>query len=123
MHGNSAFTPFGFVDDNPALHGHQMSGLPIYPSEQLDELIRQNRVSRVLLAMPTASRRRRREIIDSLEPLHVHVQSVPEFNDLISGKAHVDDIREVDVGDLLSRAPVAPVDKLMQETLLGKSVW
>jgi len=41
---------------------------------------------------------------------------------LISGKAQVDDIREVDVEDLLSRAPVAPVETLMQGTLLGRFV-
>ena len=122
MHGNNAFVPFGFVDDSPALHGRQMNGLPIYPSDDLEDLISRNRVSRVLLAMPTASRRRRREIVASLEPLAVHVQTVPDFNDLISGKARVDDIREVDVEDLLSRAPVAPVDTLMQGTLLGRSV-
>lgn len=122
MHGNSAFVPFGFVDDSPLLQGSQMNGLPIYPSADLEDLVSRNRIARVLLAMPTASRRQRRKIIASLEPLPVHVQTVPDFNDLISGKAQVDDIREVDVEDLLSRSPVAPVDSLIQGTLLGKSV-
>lgn len=122
MHGNNAFAPFAFVDDRPTMHGRQMNGLPIYPSTDLEDLISRNRVSRVLLAIPSASRRQRREIIASLEHFPVHVQTVPDFSDLISGKARVDDIREVDVADLLSRAPVAPVDTLMQGTLLRKSV-
>jgi FlaA1/EpsC-like NDP-sugar epimerase len=50
------------------------------------------------------------------------VQTVPNIEDLISGKAQVDDIREIDVEDLLSRPPVAPDESLMQATLLDKSV-
>jgi FlaA1/EpsC-like NDP-sugar epimerase len=72
--------------------------------------------------MPSVSRRARRDVIESLEPLPVHVQTVPNIEDLISGKAQVDDIREIDVEDLLSRPPVAPDESLMQATLLDKSV-
>ena len=79
-------------------------------------------MSHVLLAIPSASRRERQDIIENLEPLAVHVQTVPDFVDLISGRAQVDDIREVDVEDLLTRAPVSPNDTLMQAPLLGKPV-
>jgi FlaA1/EpsC-like NDP-sugar epimerase len=76
----------------------------------------------VLLAMPSASRRHRQDIITRLEPFSVHVQTVPDFSDLISGKARVDDIREVDVEDLLHRAPVVPHADLMQATVLDQTV-
>jgi FlaA1/EpsC-like NDP-sugar epimerase len=79
-------------------------------------------VSRVLLAMPRASRKQRRRIVARLEPMSVHVQTVPDFNDLITGRARVDDIRDVDVEDLLTRPPVAPNESLMQATLLDKAV-
>ena len=122
MQGNHAFHPVAFVDDDPAVQGKQINGLPVYSSASLAILVRKHRVSSVLLAFPAASRRRRQEIIAALEDLPVHVQTVPHFDDLISGKARVDDIRDVDVEDLLSRAPVAPENTLMQATLLYKSV-
>jgi FlaA1/EpsC-like NDP-sugar epimerase len=122
MHANEAFHPIAFVDDNPAIQGNQINGLRVHASEALSGLIEKHAVRTVLLALPSASRRRRQQIIASLEYLPVHVQTVPDFNDLISGTARVEDIRDVDVEDLLNRAPVSPEDTLMQATLLGKSV-
>jgi FlaA1/EpsC-like NDP-sugar epimerase len=122
MKGNNRFHPVAFVDDDPAMQGKRIDGLMVHPGDALGALIGKHGVSSVLLALPSVSRRRRQEIISGLEELAVHVQTVPDFDDLISGKARVDDIREVDVEDLLSRAPVSPEDTLMQATLLGNSV-
>jgi len=122
MDGNSSLTPVAFVDDEWSIQGKQLNGLPVYARSRLEKLVERHQVSRVLLAMPSASRRNRRKIIASLEPLAVHVQTVPDFNDLISGNATFDDIRDVDVEDLLTRTPVAPVQGLMQATLSNKSV-
>ena len=122
IQGNIGYRPVAFVDDDPRLQGRRLSGLKVHPQSDLDWLVGKSKVSRVLLAMPTAPRHVRRKIVSSLEPLGVHVQTVPDFNDLISGKARVDDIRDVDVEDLLTRQPVAPEGSLMQATLLDKSV-
>jgi FlaA1/EpsC-like NDP-sugar epimerase len=122
MQGNTLFSLVAFVDDDERTHGKQINGLPVYPRAMLESLIKKHNVSRVLLALPSASRRQRRDIISSLEPLAIHVQTVPDFNDLISGNATFDDIRDIDVQDLLMRSPVAPVEALMQATLLNKSV-
>jgi FlaA1/EpsC-like NDP-sugar epimerase len=122
MQGSHSFHPVAFIDDDPAIQGNRINGLHVHATGALAGLLDKYNVSSVLLALPSASRRRRQEIIASLEELPVHVQTVPDFNDLISGKARVDDIREVDVEDLLTRSPVAPEDTLMQATLLGKSV-
>ena len=122
MQGNPVFAPVAFVDDDPAMFDKRVCGLLVRAREDLPWLIQKFDVSHVLLAMPSVSRRERREVVESLEPLPVHVQTVPEIDDLISGKAQVDDIREVDVEDLLSRPPVAPDERLMQANLLDKSV-
>ncbi len=122
MQGNPVFAPVAFVDDDRAMFDKRVCGLLVRAREDLPWLIKKFDVSHVLLAMPSISRRERREVIESLEPLPVHVQTVPNIDDLISGKAQVEDIREVDVEDLLSRAPVAPDESLMQATLLDKSV-
>ena len=122
MDGNSSLVPVAFIDDEWSKRGNQLNGLPVYARSDLEKLIKKRHVSRVLLAMPSTSRRNRRKIVASLEQLPVHVQTVPDFNDLISGNATFDDIREIGVDDLLTRSPVAPIDELMQATLLNKSV-
>ena len=122
MQGAALYHPIAFIDDNPALQGNQINGLTVYPRSSLPFLTKKHDVARVLLAIPSASRRERQEIIADLEELSVHVQTVPDFVDLISGKARVDEIRDVDVEDLLGRPPVAPNERLMEATLLKKSV-
>ncbi len=72
--------------------------------------------------MPSAPRRRRLEILTTLEPLAVHVQSLPNLSDLISGKAQISELRDVDVGDLLGRDPVPPKPKLSGSCITGKCV-
>jgi FlaA1/EpsC-like NDP-sugar epimerase len=103
-----AFDPLIFLDDNRSLHGRMVNGIKVYPPEQLAALIKANNIDRILLALPSLSRRRRREILSGLEPLGVHVQTVPEFEQLVTGNATVGDIREVDVCDLLGRDSVPP---------------
>jgi FlaA1/EpsC-like NDP-sugar epimerase len=88
----------------------------------LPGLIEEFGVSRVLLALPSVSRRRRLEIINNLEQFPVHVQTMPDTADLASGNARVDDIREVDITDILGRDPVPPNPKLLDACIRGKSV-
>jgi FlaA1/EpsC-like NDP-sugar epimerase len=103
-----AFDPLVFVDDNKSLHNRMVNGIKVFPPEQLPALIKDRNIDRILLALPSLTRRRRREILSMLEPLGVHVQTVPEFEQLVTGDANVGDIREVDVCDLLGRDSVPP---------------
>jgi len=103
-----AFDPLVFIDDNRSLHGRSVNGIKVFAPEQLPVLIKDRNIDRILLALPSLTRRRRREILSALEPLGVHVQTVPEFEQLVTGNANVGDIREVDVCDLLGRDSVPP---------------
>jgi len=116
------FIPVAFVDDSLSLHGTVMNGLEVYSPAAIPELVEQLDISRVLLALPSVSRRRRRRIIDQLEELPVHVQTMPDIGDLISGNAKIDAIGEVDVADLLERVAVPPVRNLLHACIRGKSV-
>jgi FlaA1/EpsC-like NDP-sugar epimerase len=120
--GGPDFEPVAFIDDKKSLQGSNINGVRVFGSEALPELVRQRRIDRVLLAVPSASRRRRREILTQLEPLGVHVQSLPNLSDLISGKAQISELCDVDVGDLLGRDPVPPQPKLFGSCIRGKCV-
>jgi FlaA1/EpsC-like NDP-sugar epimerase len=122
LHGGADFEPVAFVDDKRALQQNHINGITVFPPSELPKLIRNSGVQRILLAMPMASRRRRQEILNSIEPLGVRVQSLPELSDLISGHARIDELRDVDVNDLLGRDPVPPNPDLFRSCIQGKSV-
>ena len=122
LQGGPEFQPVAFVDDRATLWGSQINGITVSGPRDLPKLLVTRKVDRVLLAMPSASHRRRREILAALEPLGIHVQSLPDLSDIITGKARIDQLREVDVCDLLGRDPVPPNPKLFESCIRGKSV-
>jgi UDP-N-acetylglucosamine 4,6-dehydratase len=122
LQGGPEFLPVAFIDDRKSLQGSNVSGIRVYGAENLGEMVRHKRIDRILLAIPSAPRRRRLEILTTLEPLGVHVQSLPNLSDLISGKAQISELRDVDVGDLLGRDPVPPKAKLSGSCITGKCV-
>jgi FlaA1/EpsC-like NDP-sugar epimerase len=122
LRGRGEFVPIAFIDDNSALHRSVINGLEVLSPHDLSNLIEELGVARVLLALPSVSRRRRLEIINQLEQLPIHVQTMPDTADLAAGNARVDDIREVDITDLLGRDSVPPNPKLLDACIRGKSV-
>jgi len=67
--GGPDFQPVAFIDDKKSLQGSNINGIRVYGSDCLQELVRHRKIDRILLALPSASRRRRREILTQLEPL------------------------------------------------------
>jgi len=116
------FRPVAFIDEKSNLHRQQINGLHVHAIDDLTYLIDKYDVHDVLLALPSASRARRREIITLIEPYAVHVRSLPGLVDIASGKVKVSDIQEVDIGDLLGRDPVEPIQQLLQLNVTDKAV-
>jgi FlaA1/EpsC-like NDP-sugar epimerase len=116
------FSPVAFVDDSKSLQGNVVAGFEVFTPREMSELISDEGVTAVLLALPSLSRRRRQEILNELEPLGVRVQTVPDFSDIIAGSATVEDIRDVDANDLLGRDPIAPNEALLDACIRNKVV-
>ena len=112
----------GFVDDDVSMVGRSINGMPIFSAADLLELVPRHNITDMLLAMPSATRERRNQIIRSLESLPVHVRSLPSLADLTSGKVTVQDFRELDIEDLLGREPVPPRTDLLARDLAGQVV-
>ncbi len=98
----------GFVDDDPRKTGRSINGAVVYPANKIAELVRNRGVTDILLALPSVSRARRNEIIESLRSVPVHIRTLPGISDLTSGRITVRDFKELDVDDLLGRNPVMP---------------
>lgn len=116
------FSVRGFVDDDSGKVGRTIHGLPIISAKNAAEFIRKQKITDILLAIPSLNRVRRREIIDQLQLLPVHVRSLPGMLDLASGKVSVSDFQELDIEDLLGRESVAPDPQLLAKNLTGKVV-
>lgn len=116
------FDPVAFLDDEPSLQGSVVAGIEVHAPDKLTQLIQEESVTSVLLAMPSQTRRRRQEILKSLEPSPVKVMTVPDIGDLLSGSARIEDVREVDAADLLGRDPVPPNERLFDACIRDKVV-
>jgi FlaA1/EpsC-like NDP-sugar epimerase len=112
----------GFVDDDRRLRGQRLDGSPVYHSRDLAAQVERLGVTDILLAVPSMSRSKRKGIVDELKRFSVHVQTLPQIQDIVAGKVSIADLREVEVDDLLGRDAVAPNDLLMGRTILGKTV-
>ena len=112
----------GYIDDDADIQGQVLNGLPIYRPEDLPGLAETLGISDVLLALPTASRKRRNEILALISSAHVAVRTLPSLNDLAQGRVNVSDLRELDIDDLLGREPVAPNRLLLSRNTAKKVV-
>jgi len=117
-----AMRPVAFIDDDKGIAERIISGLHVYNPKQIQRMIDVTGAQEVLLAIPSANRGRRREILTFLEGFPLHVRSVPGFMDLASGRVKVDDIQEVDIADLLGRDSVPAQGELLEHCIKGQSV-
>ena len=122
LYQGDEFYPVAFVDDDPKTHGCVIQGTTTYSPNDLDWLIRNYDVKKILLAIPSASRTRRLEVINRLECYKCEVLSIPGMVDLVNGRAKIDQLNDVSIEELLGREPVEPISELMQANITGKNV-
>ncbi|MDP5037354.1 MAG: polysaccharide biosynthesis protein, partial [Alishewanella sp.] len=116
------YHPVMFVDDDTTLQRSTILGIPVSSPDGIASLIKQKNIGRVLLAMPSASRSRRRDVLDQLEELPIPVLSIPGMSDVVNGSMRIDELQDVKIEDLLGRDPVAPKLKLLNANIKGKVV-
>lgn len=114
--------PVAFIDDDDSISGRVIAGLKVYKPRDIEQMINETEVEEVLLALPSVSRSRRREILHSLEPYSLHVRTIPGFMDLASGRVKVNDLQDVDIVDLLGRDAIPPRQELFERCIRGQVV-
>ena len=112
----------GFVDDNFRLHNTVIAGLKVYKPTSIGGLIADKNISKILLALGSTTHSRRAEIIKNLEKHAISVQTVPAVADILSGKTRIEQIRDVDIEDLLGRDSVKANPLLMHACITEKVV-
>lgn len=114
--------PVAFVDDNSDLAGSSLYGIKVYAASQLPSLIRELGARQILLAMPSVAKEHRRRIFRAIEPLGVKTRTIPPLAALIEGRAHISDIQDLRIEDILGRDPVPPLPGMLSKCISGKTV-
>jgi FlaA1/EpsC-like NDP-sugar epimerase len=119
---SSEFLPVALVDDNPDLQGRKLNGIRIFAPIKIADLVKRLQPDLLLLAMPSASRKRKREILNLLEPLSVEIKSLPHLEKIAGQTIGLEQVQDVAIEDLLGRDQVPPMRHLLEKCILGKSV-
>ena len=114
--------PLGFIDEDPAKIGQTINGLPVFAPSALPEVVKRLDITDVLLAIPSATREHRNQIIGALRALHVHTRTLPALSDLASGRVSVQDFRELDLDDLLGREAVKLQVDVLASRIAGQTI-
>ncbi|WP_426140814.1 polysaccharide biosynthesis protein [Pseudomonas sp. DWP3-1-2] len=114
--------PVAFIDDDESISNRVISGLQVYKPKHIQQMIEVTGAQEILLAIPSSTRGRRREVLGYLEGFPLHVRSVPGFMDLAAGRVKVDDLQEVDIADLLGRDSVPAQEDLLERCIKGQVV-
>lgn len=108
-----------FIDDDVTKHDSIIQGIPVKAFKEIHYLVNKGKATKVLLAIPSASRAWRKEVLAQLEPFTIQVLSIPGVADVVEGKAK---LSEVGVEDLLGRDPITPKPELMTANIANKVV-
>jgi FlaA1/EpsC-like NDP-sugar epimerase len=115
--------PVGFVDDNPAKHNLRIRRLPVFGDRhKIPELVHLLRLRRVIIAMPTAPGYVIREVLDICQQAGIPTSTLPGIDEILNGRVTVDKIREVEIKDLLRRAPIQIDTQQVSSFIAGKRV-
>lgn len=112
----------GFIDEDSTLENTVIMGLSVRNLKEASAAVDKYHVHQILLAVPSASRARRKQILDALVPLSAEVLTVPDMKDIVEGKATIDELKDVAIEDLLGRDAVTPQQSLMEANIKNKVV-
>src|SRR5690606_34221284 len=115
------YLPVAMIDDDPRKHRLFMSGLRIYPPSHLARLVNKHQAKQLLIAMPSASRTRIRQVVDMAEPFRLRIRTVSSLRELF-GPRRGPRLRDIKVEDLLGRDPIPPIPELLGRCVTGPSI-
>lgn len=122
LNNGGEFHPVMFADDDPGLQDTSVLGMSVINPGRIEKAVYDADIQRVLLALPSTPRSRRREILEALECLPVKVQTVPGMADMVNNEMSIDQLQDIRVEDLLGRDPVTPDARLMEKHITGLTV-
>jgi FlaA1/EpsC-like NDP-sugar epimerase len=113
----------GFIDDDLNKKGMSFVGFPVLGTqEELEEIVRRTRAKELIIAIPSATGKEMRAIVDRCKSLDVRFKTLPGMGALIDGRVSIQQVRDVALEDLLGREPVYLELERIRAYLEGKRV-
>lgn len=119
-HGNRYV--MGLIDDDPALHGRDVAGYRVFPAQDLQRLVERYGIREIVLSMSSIPSESRQAVIGRVTGLGIKIRSVPDISDIVDGRYIVNQIREIEIDELLGRSFVPPDKSLLESSLTGKTI-
>nr|CAD6436912.1 polysaccharide biosynthesis protein [Rhizobium sp. Q54] len=119
-HGNRYV--MGLIDDDPVNHGRDVAGYRVFPPKDLSVMIARYGIREIVLSMSSIPQEARQAVIGRVTSLGVKVRSIPDISDIVDGRYIVNQIREIELDELLGRSFVPPDESLLELALTGKTV-
>ncbi|WP_299140355.1 nucleoside-diphosphate sugar epimerase/dehydratase [uncultured Vibrio sp.] len=121
IHGDE-YNPVILLDDDPSKKGNILFGLKVHHPNEFEHLQSLYQPVKLLLAINNINKGERLRLVEKLSNWPIAVQSVPSVEDIAAGKATATEIKDLDIADLLGRAPVDPDKALLSQNITAKSV-
>lgn len=111
----------GFLSDDRSLHGLDIMGVRVHPTDAIDKLVRDLGIREIIITMPDANENRR-TVIEQCNGLPVKIRVLPPIIDLASGKYLINMVRDIQIEDILGRSTVPPSPELLLSAIQGRSI-
>lgn len=122
LRSGNEYLPVALIDDKKELQGATIAGVRVWPPAALSRLVEDRHIKEILLAMPSLDKQEQRRILEQLEPLKLKIKVTPPISSLVNGELRVQDIRDIEIEDLLGREPAEPHPDLIASCITGKTV-
>lgn len=122
-HPKAGMQPVAFLDDDKSKHGQKFLGIPVVGTvDDMQKAVKLYKIDEILIAMPSESGEVIRRVVDHARKTDAKYRIIPSIYDLISGKVTINQIRNVDVEDLLRRRPVELNTTLIKNYTQNKKI-
>lgn len=112
-----------FIDDNSNKWGRDIDGVPVVGGrDSIIETVKDKNIEKIYIALPSISARERKKIIDICRQTDCEIMNLPGMYQLALGDVSVNQLKKVDVEDLLGREPVKMNSREVRDFLSGKTV-
>lgn len=120
---NSEYNPIALIDDNEYKNGQSILGVKVFGNRyDIVKVVKDKKIENIIIAVPSLNEEDKNEILDICKQTKCKIKMVPSIYALIDGKVPLNQIKDVDIQDLLGRKPVELEMKGISDYIKDKCV-
>ena len=116
------YTVVAFIDDKKELRDATVAGIKVFHPEDMARIVTRKNIKEIFVAIPSLNKKQQKRILERLEPLKIKTKVMPPIEQLVNGELRLEDVRNIEIEDLLGRDPVQPDLRLISSSITGKTV-